>query len=263
MSVCITTVVNKKYQKYLSLFIYFCLRSYPEYGVKVLLTDGLVDSQIKYINILKSMGDVEIFENVFEGFPKEGHELKTLRWLIAGDNYMDYENIYIGDIDILLCREGVSLERQHIEHCNSTSLPYSNSVRPGTYRMSGLHFIMREEYYKYTDQTIGIYKDLLKSGALKNCKNEEVLYKIIKESGLCLPNRWFRPHHGIHIGLWRSGPRKIQQKYWDVIGKKDYEKYYEFYKMVINNRDPVFDDMFNINEIRFMEKSLYEEFGDK
>lgn len=260
MTLCISTVVNNSYQRYLSLFIYFCLISYPYYGIRIFLTGALSDSHREHIDELKKRGDVEIFEHVFKDFPKGNQELKTLRWIIGPEHFEDYENIYIGDIDMLICREDVDLMSQHLEHCRKNDLPYSNAIRSGTSRLSGLHFVKKDEYYNTMMATIEEYKDLLRRGKLKGIKNEEILYKMVKKAGLGLPKGWFRPHHGIHLGLWRKGERKVSKPAWKVINRDMYREHYKFYRLVASLGDPLFDKIASIKELKFMERSLNKEF---
>lgn len=261
MSLCITTVVNEKYQRYLPVFIYFCMESYPDCGIKIFLTENLLPKYKEHIKLLINRGNLVIIEKAFTNFPKSNQELKTLRWIMVPEMFDGYDNIYVGDIDLLICRELRSLEEQHIVHCENINLPYSNSVRKGSTRLSGLHFIKKEDYYSKVLLSINKYTKKLKEGKLFNVKNEVTLYNIIKDSGLGFSNGWFRPHHGLHIGLWRKGPRKIEQRYWDVIDKDAYRDYYNYYLKLKNYKDPLFKEITNLKEIVFMEKSLEKEFA--
>jgi hypothetical protein len=116
----------------------------------------------------------------------------TVRFLVIPKLRAGY--VYIGDIDIII------LDRQllsmHLNHMKTTGLPYSNSVRPRTTRMSGLHFSRFDAYYPVPDVS-----DL----DLGRMNDEMVLYEIIKRKRLELQNRiWYRPVHGIHISPNRA-----------------------------------------------------------
>ena len=260
MAMCVAAVVNKPYQRYLPAFVYFCVKSYPEYGVKIFLTEELLPKYKPMLSILKSLGDLDIVENMFAGFPKTNQELKTLRWIIKPEMFDGYDNIYMGDIDILMCKEPQALESQHIKHCEDTGLAYSNSVRPGSNRLSGLHFIRKDAYYAKMSLITKKYTKKLIEGGLRNIKNEVTLYNMVKASGLGFPKVWFRPHHGLHLGLWRKGPRKIEQRYWDSIDRAAYKGYYEYYLKLKNAGDPLFKEATNLKEVVFMEKILGKEF---
>jgi len=262
-SLCVSTIVNKKYQRYIPLFLYFCLKSYPNYGVKLFLTENIQDKYISIINRLRELGKIEIVEYFFKDFPKSNQELKTFRWLFESKDFDGYDYIYIGDIDLIICKEKISLLNQHLQHCDQNNLPYSNSVRPNSKRLSGLHFIKKNEYYKKMSSVIDEYRVLLKNGKLKHSRNEETLYKMIKKSGFLFPNKWFRPHHGIHLGLWRAGQRDLSNKFWKEFGKDIYKEYYSFFKKVENEK--LYREVYNIEpllEIEYMKKSFYKEFGD-
>jgi hypothetical protein len=237
------------------------VKSYPEYGIKIFLTEELLPKYKASLSMLKSLGDLVIVENMFAGFPKTNQELKTLRWVMKPEMFDGYDNIYMGDIDILICKELQTLESQHIKHCEDTGLDYSNSVRPGSNRLSGLHFVRKDAYYAKMLLVIEKYAKKLREGELRNSKNETTLYNMVKESGLGFPKAWFRPHHGLHLGLWRKGPRKIEQRYWDSIDRAAYRDYYEYYLKLKNAGDSLFKEVTNLKEIIFMEKSLGKEFG--
>jgi hypothetical protein len=247
------------------MFIYFCIRSYKEYGVKIFLTDELNDRYKPIIQELKTIGDVVIQEKCFSAYPKSNQELKTLRWIVTQRNFTEYDNIYIGDVDILICKENPSLELQHINHCEEINLPYSNIVRPySANRLSGLHFIKKEEYYKALSSIINKYSRLLKNNKLKNIKNEETLYNMIKESELDFPSKYFWPHHGIHLGWWRKGYRMVSKKRWHQIGlKNDYKNYLKFFRKI--EQENLYKKVYEVaplEEIKFMKKALSKEFND-
>lgn len=258
---CVAVVANRKYQKYMPIFAYFCLVSYPDYGVKIFLTEELLPKYKEIASTLKSLGDLVIVENAFANFPKTNQELKTLRWIITPEMFDGYDNVYMGDVDLLICREADSLEKQHLEHCERNGLPYSNSVRPSSKRLSGLHFVKKIEYYEKMSPVIQEYKLLLKDGKLKNTKNEEILYRMIKKAGFSLPKGWFRPHHGLHLGLWRKGPRKIiSNEFWNLASRDKYAGYYKFFKEV--EKKDLYKEIYNVqplSEIKYMKRSLNKE----
>ena len=260
---CITTVVNKGYQRYIPAFVYFCFKSYPDYSIKLFLTEELAPEYRSLVSMLESLGNLVIIENAFSGFPKTNQELKMLRWVLDKEDFDDYSNIYVGDIDILICREDPTLEEQHIRHCENTGLAYSNSVRPNSKRLSGLHFIKKDDYYQKMLPIIKKYTADLKNGVLRKVKNENMLYDMIYKAGFGFPETWFRPHHGLHLGLWRKGHRVIEQRYWDVINRDAYKNYYKFYRSLIATKDLLLDKIISTTvnrEIKDMEKSLAIEF---
>lgn len=255
---CVTTIVNRRYQKYIPMFLYFCLKSYPEYEIKLFLTEELKPAYRDIVNKLRTLGKIEIVEKCYRGYPRRPQEFKALRWVAVSEDFEGYDYIYTGDIDILICREEPSLLDQHLEHCDKYNIPYSNSVRPNSNRLSGLHFVKKNEYYGKMDHLIkNKYRKLLKRGALCGQKNEEILYNMVRKAGFSFPSGWFRPHHGPHLGVWRNGDRKIDDAFWDVAGRDNYKKYFEFFKSV--KKDPLYEEVYRFNnliEIPAMERAL-------
>ena len=261
---CVSTVINKAYQKYIPIFLYFCLKSYPNYNIKLFLTEGLNNNYKFFIDELSKFGYIDIKEYCFKEYPKSNQELKMLRWMLDSNDFDGYEYAYIGDIDIIICREDKPLLDQHLDHCAETKLPYSNSVRPNSRRLSGLHFIKKDDYYFKMDHIIQKYKNELRNNQLNRVKNEELLYKMVVESGFCLPEGWFRPHHGIHLGLYRKGERILGNSFWaGGASREDYKSYYKFYKSIVSIKDPLFNKIINSTvkrEVKAMEKSFSIEF---
>lgn len=226
MSLCIINVVNSRYQKYIPMFLLFCSNTYPQYSTRILLTGSLHDKYKNIISRLKKLTDIKILENYFQK-NYEGHELKSLRWLIDYEKFSKWDNLYIGDIDILLCKERISLEMQHLNHCYETKLPYSNSVRPNSKRLSGLHFIRRDIYNKQMKSILELYRNQHTKGLLRDSKNEEILYSMVKEAGLTFPEGWFRPHHGLHLRVWlKERQEKLPDKFYDEDQYCEHFKYF-------------------------------------
>lgn len=266
MSVCFALVSSDEYQKFISLFAYTCFKVYPQSGIRILLLNTLKKEYNELIKKLK--GDIVIKENCFKNFTSNTssyeHELESLRWIIDKQVFSGYENGYIGDIDLIICGEPISLEEQHLEHCKQNNLPYSNSIRSelgedlvvkaahpdfNNDKMSGLHFIKVNEYYKAIENVRRIYEKKLKNKEFKFSTgafcNEHVLYNMIKDSDLKFSKGWFAPHHGLHIGYWRHGTKGfIKNRY---MGLDNYKQYYDYY--IKNFKDDVFFKEI-INEIK-------------
>lgn len=49
----------------------------------------------------------------------------------------------------------------------------------------------------------------------------------------------FRPHHGIHLGIFRSPLEKLSESAKQILNSDIYKYYYQYYRDVIKN-DPVF-----------------------
>ena len=260
-------VVDKKYQKYIPYYACFASELNNSCDIKIFSPGSKIDDRIK--ELVSSVGiDVVFDEDFFSKYDTSNpHLLKSLRWIINQDMVSGYNNIYIGDVDILLCKEEDDLFVQHLNHCEKTQLPYSNSVRnidPTKKRLTGLHFIKCEEYYEQTRATIEKYsRQLMQSGT--RFHNEQNLYEIIRQSGLGFPEKWWRPHHGIHLGLWRKGAVKISPLQWSVNNREQYKAYYQCFLEMKRTSDflRTLCEEFPIKEIKNMEISLRKEFENE
>jgi hypothetical protein len=245
-------VVTGKYQRFIPLFCYFCASSYPEYAIRIFL-DGKMEGYVKKsLRLLNGLGDIRIVEfglgNLKGRVP---HEIKSLRWIMNPNEYEGFDNIYLGDIDIMIVKEPISLEDQHIQHCIKCGLSYSNSVRPKTQRLSGLHFIRRQQYFDSIKNIRIEYQNAWNDGLLKKEKNENVLYKIIEESGIGFPKGWFRPHHGIHLGIWRS--KEVWGSATENLHREEYEKtYIEFMRM---QQSKLFKEIFSLCPLKELKRA--------
>ena len=104
--------------------------------------------------------------------------------------------VYIGDADILITEEVAS---QHLANIEKHHLDFSNVVRKGRKRLTGLHFIAYDKMYPLPS---------LRGINLGKCNDEDLLYRIIQRKGLKMPGpeAAFRPIHGLHISLYSSTP---------------------------------------------------------
>ncbi len=200
----ISTIVNKDYQRYVPWFVLFATESYPEYGVKIYLTEKI--DHIEAFKLVETP-NVVYMENSFKQYPKSNQELKTLLFLSA-----ENENTYqAGDVDVLICRERPTLEQYHLDLCRVNKLPYNSYYRLGTKRMiTGAHFVTTE-YFDIMKPVIMRYRKLHKSRNLNLGKrrdgrlgNEDILYKMLREAGLEVLPQTFSTLHGFHLGIWRN-----------------------------------------------------------
>mmetsp|Transcript_15786 Transcript_15786/g.43007 ORF Transcript_15786/g.43007 Transcript_15786/m.43007 type:complete len:387 (+) Transcript_15786:132-1292(+) len=120
---------------------------------------------------------------------------------------------YIGDVDIFLTEDVVHPKR--IAQMNYFSLPYSNIVRQGTVKLTGLMLVNTSAFYT---------EKLSEAQETQDAKgnDEEFLYRIVKNSGIGLPHPWndsdelttHRPLHGYHISLNRVLGKQMCQTTW-------------------------------------------------
>jgi hypothetical protein len=103
--------------------------------------------------------------------------------------------IYISDIDIVTLQAGIA--DQHLADMERTGLPYSNWVRTGRRRLTGLHFSRKDWQFP-----LPAHDDL----NVSEINDEELLYTLVERKLGFKPPEGdkFRPLHGIHMSPNRS-----------------------------------------------------------
>ncbi len=214
-NLCMTALVFGGYKDYAPYYIYGALKSYPDIFVKVFSPDTFTEQQKECFDAIWAQGlcNFSIIENYDTLLPKGEPLIKqTLaRWLIHPWEFHGFDYGYFGDIDILLTKEDPDIVTGHLDHCKATGLPYSNAKRTGIQRLTGLHFIKVNEYYEKMSSVILRYRHSSHLLVAEN-NDEEFLYKLVSE-GIGIPPKlieqgrkgFYRPHHGIHLGLYREG----------------------------------------------------------
>ena len=177
----IFTTVNGRYRVYADLFTFCCKRAYSDYEV---LVTSLPER-------------------------KEPYYSACFRFLMQP--CVVEADVYITDVDMMICPEKVSIQDFHREEIRQSGLCYSNSPRwkepHGENRLTGLHYVT-SEWWKETIKQRKIEYGKLVNGKIGNCKcdDEMMLMRIVKESGL--PVAKYGPlinrHHGIHLGTIRD-----------------------------------------------------------
>ena len=124
-----------------------------------------------------------------------------------------------------------------------------------SYKLSGLHFVKTKEYYSGLKNVLNKYKDFIFSEKSfvhhpAGFNNECFLYDMIKDSGMGLPlleknygphlldyknfdKVGFRPHHGIHLGIFRD--ESYLSMYHKTLLLDFYVNYFTAYKKLIDN----------------------------
>lgn len=251
---CIVTwVYGRKYQGWIPLYIYSIKKNYPEYDVKIYL-DGKLSLPVKNILIRFGLYD---YAEIIEEFCTDTNylnltdiEKRCYRWLMYDEyRWKEYDYIYIGDIDIYLTKEKIGLLEQHVKHIESTGGVYSNSIRltrkdylyyrdmkkVHLKRLTGLHFVKKQEYYNKVSR---IQKRIIRYLLGNRCTyvddvffkdDERCLWLLVYLSGIMyktpsyeLSDDAFRPLHGLHFAIGRernayksifsSNDRKLQEQ---------------------------------------------------
>ncbi len=265
----VTWIYGKKYIGYLPLYLYSIHKNYQDYGVKIFLENKL-PTYIKEIlvefNLLKNTDIIEDFAMDLTSMCKSGIERRCIRWLIDSEYFGDtYKYLYFGDVDIYIVGENPALDAQHIDHINNSDNCYSNSLRLSVrdyffskdrnkisfkhlFRLTGLHFIEAERYFKRTKfaqskikKYLGMHRIKLIDYFLND--DERCLWLVIFLSGLKFPKGSyqltdplaFRPLHGVHfaIGREQEAYKSNFQTFPEL--KNEQYKYYKLFEQEYNS----------------------------
>ncbi len=195
------TCCNRRYEHFAPLYAFSILHHNADALVEIGVESrseflDYCGSELSFILDLYGRDSVHVREVAWETQSGKRILPHRVRFMNAPEREARY--VYIGDVDILVLDSDI-LET-HRKRMRETGLPYSNSVRPGTKRMSGLHFSEYRAMYPLPEFP-GI------RSATGN--DEELLYKIVTRKGLPLPaGDWFRPTHGIHMSPNREPKRR-------------------------------------------------------
>lgn len=258
---CVVMFINEKYQGYVPIFAHSSFLSYPEYDVAILMQGKMKKEISQVLNKVSSRWNLVIKEGMFKEFSSHDQYFKSLRWTYYDDIFSKYDNIYIGDIDTIVCKECPTLLDQHLYDCDCKGLPYSNVVRVGSKRLVGRHF-MKSEYFNKMLPVMNKYLHIIKNKSIKledNIRgNEWILYKMIRESGIGFckektsKENLVSTHHGIHLGLWRGVSRNPSNDASVDLHRSYFQQYNEMKK------DELFKEIIsviNLGELPKMEKS--------
>ena len=225
---CIAAIANQAYQEYIPLYLYFVLRAYPQYEL-IVYFDGTMHPEIAAcVDLVGDMGRFRIKPIPQTYDTASPQTIKALRWLLVDEEFYDYDNVYIGDIDMFIVPEETPLHELHVRHSREIGLPYSNRVRTGQQKLTGLHFVRTREYYERVLPTIRKYHEPVLSGSLR-INNEQLLYRMMEES-VGLPQKVgnFVSFHGIHARAFcASHDLALQRSRDDFVFHRHFEPYAE------------------------------------
>lgn len=226
---CVTAVVDEGYQEYIPLYLFFLFRAYPDYEAIVYFDGALRREVAECIDLVRALGSFDIRSLDYRYDRTSAQNLMALRWVIYDADYERYENVYTGDIDLFIVAETPGLCERHVAHCEQVELPYSNRVRGGYKKLSGLHFVRTNSYYPRVRPHMERYRDRIASGTYR-MHNEEMLYEMMEQSvGLPRVPGKFPVHHGIHLRVFRrlTGSVAEQRQRPDYQFAKVFERYDE------------------------------------
>ena len=206
------TCATGMYENFVIPYIYFAEIHNPHSRYEFIVENGpaFVATHERALAWLKDhMNVVPTIRDISE-VPTRPHMVNAIRFVVEPIQTADY--VYIGDVDIVLLENVLDHHRPVFD----AGLPYSNVVRPGTSRLTGLHLAEYSKHYP-----LGEIDDLVRS--VKG--DEELLYRITERKGLLydserlsavLRGRSPRPVHGIHMSLNRF-------PFWDRDSRPDWE----------------------------------------
>lgn len=228
--VCVSAYVFGSYKRFIPLFCYSTVKSYPEYTVKIFVDGGLGKAEAKSLeDIRKNVSkNLIIQEHAFDGVnlsqtPKiNGGNKKLLRWLFERRDFEGFDCVYFSDVDFLVLRQDPPLADFHLANAQSLGLPFSNMVRAdksktgqGSKRLTGLHFVLTDRYFSKIDAIVREYKEnpeLISQRVPDAINDEHFLYHLVSRAipfdskQLCGAPR---PSPGYHLA-WSRNPKRLK-----------------------------------------------------
>lgn len=212
MKMCFTTFVWGAYQDYIPAYIYSILESFPQHYVKIFLHETLTEKTKNCLSLIKS-NNFEVIENFDELDVCDLPHKAAIRFLLPEHYFKDFDYIYFGDVDFIIYNQFEdNFYDQYIAHCQTTKLPFSNEYNYdyGKYRMTGLHFVIKDQYFEKMNNEIESMK--LENEFKKQCVHTPLWPSYDEEMLFYMCNRVFdlrplinyrRPFHGLHFGTFR------------------------------------------------------------
>ena len=236
MTVCITTVADGEYQRFIPLWALCILRAYPSYSVRAFVPDEPCAELTRGLGLLEYAGDFEVITGGFDGYWDTERLGAHLRFFLFTEDRLGYwrgfDYVYITDADMLITRQEPPLHEQHIRHMEVTGLPYSAMMRAGEPNVVTALLFASQAFIQAVAPTASRYDLAYRTSGLdildtaKRIPDERLLYQIIRDSGVGLPPQHdplddplglvlsdpasyerevFRPWHGINIGAAQAG----------------------------------------------------------
>src|SRR4030042_1200274 len=162
--VCLVVLADKGFHGYAPLWAWAARQAWPEYDLWFFYL-GSIDPDLRAA-VISSQCIAQTFPTI-SGFPDVARMAAGVRWFIFSDAYFPalYDAIYITDIDIVMTPEKDDLATQHLAHCKTLGLPYSNLVRAGPVPvLTGLHFATREYMKKVRNVALDYERRVVEHG---------------------------------------------------------------------------------------------------
>lgn len=220
MNLCFSTFVYGWYQDFIPIYIYSILTAFPQHHVKIFLHEQLSETN-KYCLSLIPSDNFEIVENFKELDSCNIQHLSAYRFLLTRDHFKDFDYIYMGDVDFLIYNQfNDNFYDFYVSHCKKTKLPFSNEWNYdfGKYRMTGLHFMIKDPYFDQMDSWIenmkrGTNNFKTQSPQSPSLDEEMLHYMTFHAFDLRPLIGYRRPYHGLHFGIFKNIENSISFKY--------------------------------------------------
>ncbi len=254
--IVVTVVGGEKYLEYSLIYIYSIKKAYPQYDIMIYSWDDFshLRPKLKLLNAENCMMRLDFqYKKTVRNFQKS-------RFLLGKQFFKGHKYAYIGDVDFFICKEQPSIEELHTGRVKETGFCYSNKERRGLKRLTGLHFIEVDRYFKLIDVQLQKYKKRVLLG-ICNITDEEMLFQMCQNSKVGIITGQVRPHHGIHLGYVRQLLRKNSQKGLNNISKISKKYSAQFINAYEN--DPLFKELIKGLTIENDINILYENLRNK
>lgn len=189
-----TVALGSKYEQFVGPYIASTLTTYPEATCEIrVLNPGRFRSSHKaLLSRLRAVcGPRFRIDGVRMEWRRRRLIPNTVRFVIE-PLFVRPDMLYIGDVDIIVSAPGI-LEF-HSDAMQQLGLPYSNVIRPGKQRLTGLHVIRTADYFSTITQAV---RDRCIE-RWPRLNDERFLYRMCKQH-LGLPKiRLERPVYGVH-----------------------------------------------------------------
>ena len=194
-----TAALGRKYEQFIAPYITSTLTTYPDATCELLVLDSerWKQSHRSLCNKLR-----EVFPDRFlihgVGFPwkKQGLMPHTVRF-VTRPHRRESDLLYIGDVDIIVSTPGIV--EFHTKAMKQLKLPYSNVIRQGENRLTGLHVVRTADYFrKITPQAMQVAIRHWGKG-----NDERLLYHMCKRFIGLPKKRVPRPVFGVHASPQR------------------------------------------------------------
>ena len=198
---CLVATVDDGYQEYIPLFVYFALYAYPRYEVIIYLDGALHPEVAGCLRSIRDMGNFDVRPLSYRYDTGDPQSFKSLRWVLYDDDFAAYDNLYIGDVDVLIAREEPSLCARRVAHSESdrTAVQQPRAAGHGEAGRDRTRRAHARVLSRACCRVMQRYRGRVAAGTLR-MHNEELLYRMMEESvGLPDPEASLATHHGIHL----------------------------------------------------------------